>query len=124
MARTPNPKLHALWRDRIRRQEASGLSIEQFCDRESLTRSKFHAWKRRFRLADATDPCPRLPSPAPSTFLPVTLRVLPRGPKETLPIEADLPNGVHLRIPTVDPHLACRLIRAVAGAKTNPGGSK
>ena len=25
MARRPDPKLHAIWRDRIRRQEASGL---------------------------------------------------------------------------------------------------
>ena len=31
MARTPDPKVHALWRDRIRRQEVSGLTIAQFC---------------------------------------------------------------------------------------------
>lgn len=105
MARTPNPKLHSQWRERIRRQEASGLSIEQFCAQESLTRSKFHAWKRRFRLADTIiDQCPALP--APSTFLPVTVRQdLQCGPEPTSsrpPIEANLPNGVQLRIPTAD----------------------
>ena len=31
MARRPNPALHALWRDRVRRQSISGLTIEQFC---------------------------------------------------------------------------------------------
>jgi hypothetical protein len=36
MARTLNPKLRALRRDRIRRQAASGLSIEQFCAQEGL----------------------------------------------------------------------------------------
>jgi hypothetical protein len=121
MARTPNPKLHAIWRDRVRRQEASGLTVAQFCTREGVARSKFHAWKRRFRLADATEPRTALPSS--STFLPVTVRLLQRVPEESPPIEADLPNGVRLRVPTVNPHLACRLIRAVAAAKTNSGGS-
>ena len=126
MPRTPDPKLHAIWRDRIRRQEASGLTIAQFCVQEGVARSKFHGWKRRFRLADTiVDQRPALP--APSTFLPVTVRVLHRGEDRIMagpPIEADLPNGVRLRIPTADPRLVCRLIRAVAGAKTNPGGSR
>jgi hypothetical protein len=121
MARTPNPKLHALWRDRIRRQEASGLTIELFCTQEGIARSKFHAWKRRFRLANALDQRPV--SPSPSTFLPVAVRLLQHGPTELPPIEADLPNGVHLRVPTDDPRLACRVIRALAAAKTNSGGA-
>ena len=41
-----------------------------------------------------------------------------------LPIEAELPNGIRLRIPTVNEHLACRLLRAVAAAKTNSGGTR
>jgi hypothetical protein len=122
MARTPNPRLHALWRERIRRQEASGLSVEQFCAREDLTRSKFYAWKRRFRLADVAEPGSTLP--APPTFLPVTVRVLPRSPEQPLPIEADLPNGIRLRIPTADPHLACRLLRAVVRNGMPYGGSR
>ena len=122
MARTPNPKLHALWRERIRRQEASGLTIEQFCSQEGIARSKFHAWKRRFRLADVADQRPALPSP--SSFLPVTVRLLQHGPTEPPPIEADLPNGVRLRIPTADPRLACRIIRTVAAANTNSGGTR
>jgi hypothetical protein len=39
MSRTLNPNIHALWRKRIRRQEASGLSIEQF--RAALVWEKF-----------------------------------------------------------------------------------
>ncbi len=122
MARTPDPKLHAMWRERIRRQEASGLTIEQFCSQEGIARSKFHAWKRRFRLADVAEQRPALPSP--SSFLPVTVRLLPHGPAEPPPVEADLPNGVRLRIPTTDPRLACRIIRTVAAARTNMGGLK
>ncbi len=122
MARTPDPRLHAIWRDRVRRQEASGLTIEQFCSQEGVARSKFHSWKRRFRLADVAEQRPALPSP--STFLPVTVRLLQHGPAEPPPIEAELPNGVRLRIPTTDPRLACRVIRTVAAADTNSGGAR
>ena len=52
MARTPDPRLQAVCRDRIRSQEASGLTVARFCDQESVARSKFHAWKRRFRLME------------------------------------------------------------------------
>jgi hypothetical protein len=62
--------------------------------------------------------------PAPQTFLPVTVRVLERGLEESLSIEADLPNGVRLRIPTANPRLACWLVRALTGAGTNTGGSR
>jgi len=122
MARTPDPKRHALWRGRIRRQEASGLTVAQFCALECIARSKFYTWKHRFRLRDGANQ--RSTLPAPQTFLPVTVRVLERGPEESLPIEADLPNGVRLRIPTANPRLACRLVRAIAGAKTDSGGFK
>ena len=122
MARTPNPKLYATWRDRIRRQEISGLTIAQFCAQEGVARSKFHAWKRRFHLMEFPDQCPALPTP--SAFLPVTVRLLEHAADQPLPIEAELPNGIRLRIPTVNEHLACRLLRAVAAAKTNSGGRR
>jgi len=122
MARTPDPKLHALWHDRVRRQEASGWTIARFCAQEGVARSKFHAWKRRFRLMEAPVQCPTLP--APSAFLPVSVRVLEQAADEPLPIEAELPNGIRLRIPTRNEHLACRLIRAVAGARTRSGGTR
>jgi hypothetical protein len=120
MARRPDPKLHTLWRDRVRRQQASGLTIERFCAQECIARSKFHTWKRRFRLMDSRDQCPALP--APSAFLPVTVRLDERTRDEPLSIEADLPNGIRLRIPTGNARLACRLVCSIAGAKTDSGG--
>jgi putative transposase len=122
MARTPDPRLHAAWRDRIRRQEASGLTIVQFCDQERVARSKFHAWKRRFRLMDCQHQSQT--TPALPAFLPVAVRVLDSFAGHPSPIEADLPNGIRVRIPTANAHLACRLLRAVAGAKTSAGGPR
>ena len=122
MARSPDAKLHALWRERIHRQVHSGLTITQFCTRERLTVSSFANWKHRLRVIDLADRRPALP--APSTFLPVTVRVVEHAHDESLPIEADLPNGIRLRIPTGNARLACRIVRAVTGARTQSGGSR
>jgi hypothetical protein len=124
VARTLDLALHARWRDRVRRQAVSGMTIAQFCAQERLARARasFHSWKRRLRLIDLADSCPALP--APSAFLPVTVRVLERAPDEPPPIEADLPNGIRLRLPTANARLACRLVRALARAKTDFGGTR
>jgi hypothetical protein len=120
--RTPDLKLHALWRDRVHRQADSGLTVAQFCAQQRLPVNAFHTWKRRLRLADCAGN--RTALPARRAFLPVTVRVVDRASEELPPIEADLPNGVRLRIPTADARLACRLVRTVAGARTNSGGSR
>jgi hypothetical protein len=123
MARTYNPELHALWRDRIRRQVHSGLTILQFCTRYHLSKTAFYAWKRRLRLIDAAGNPPALP--APRAFLPVTVRVLEHARAgEPPPIEADLPNGIRLRIPTANQRLAAHVVRVVARARTDSGGSR
>jgi hypothetical protein len=122
VARTPDLQLHALWRERVRRQADSGLTIAQFCTQERFPLVSFHAWKRRFRLMDLAARRPGLPAPAP--FLPVTVRVVERPSEEPMPIEADLPNGIRLRIPTTNQRLACHLVRVVARAKTDSGGSR
>jgi putative transposase len=119
VANNSSPKRVALWRDRVRRQPASGLTIVQFCAKERCALASFHAWKRRFRLTDPAEQAPA--SSQPPVFLPVTVRRAQRFLVEPPPVEADLPNGIRLRIPTANVVLACRLIRAVAGAKTYSG---
>ena len=122
MARTPDLELHALWRERLRRQAGSGLSIAQFCAQEGLSTATFHSWKRRLRLIELAD---ALPAPAaPPAFLPVAVRLCEPAPAEPPSIVADLPNGIRLRIPTADVRLACRLVHAVARARTDSGGRR
>jgi hypothetical protein len=122
MARKPNHKRVDLWRDRIRRQEASGLSANQFCARECCSASAFYRWKQRLPLLGS--PAQTRAVPASLPFLPVTVRLPDQVRSEPLPIEADLPNGIRLRIPTANTHLACRLLLAIARAKTKSGGSR
>jgi hypothetical protein len=122
MPPTPDPQLHALWRERVRRQVQSGLTIAQFCAQERLPAKLFYAWRSRLQRVGRPDH--RSVTPAPATFLPVTVRLAERTPHEPLPIEADLPNGVRLRIPTSNARLACCVVRAVAAARTDSGGSR
>jgi hypothetical protein len=120
--RTPDLKRHALWRECIRRQLDSGLTIAQFCVREHLCVATFQSWKHRLRLIDLAERHPAVA--APPAFLPVTVHVPEYVLNEPLTIEADFPNGVRLRIPTANARLACRLVRVVAGARTQSGDSK
>jgi hypothetical protein len=120
--RTLDSELHALWRDRVRRQAVSGLTIAQFCAQERLSQASFSAWKRRLRLIDLADWRPALP--VPRAIFPVTVRVVEHTPADPPPMEASLPNGIRLRIPTSDDRLACRVIPAVARARTDSGGSR
>ena len=122
MARRPNPGRHALWRDRVSRHLISGLSVEQFCAQERCAKSAFYRWKRQLDLMHPSDQCST--SPARSTFLPVTVRLVESDAHQPVPIEADLPNGIRLRIPTGNARLACRLVRSIAAARTDSGGSR
>lgn len=54
MGRVANPKLASLWRDRVKRQRRSGLSIVEYCRREGFSACSFHAWKRRLRASPST----------------------------------------------------------------------
>jgi len=49
MARQGNQVLWAQWRQRIRSQRASGLSIAEFCRREDVSPHSFYVWKRKLR---------------------------------------------------------------------------
>lgn len=69
MTRTANPMLPTFWRERIRRQEESGLTIEQYRGQEGLTRSSFHAWKRHLSLADAVKPPVSSPARPPPSIV-------------------------------------------------------
>lgn len=48
-----DPTLERAWRDRVARQQESGLTIQQFCEREKVPAHQFSFWKRELRLRDA-----------------------------------------------------------------------
>lgn len=77
------PETAAVWRERIERQQAGGLSITRFCEREGVSTAAFFAWRRR------------LAEPASPAFLPV--RVLESIRREPA-VELQRADGTLLRI--------------------------
>jgi transposase len=49
MARKKNVEKELYWRELITRQAVSGLSIQQFCENEDISRPSFYGWRRRLR---------------------------------------------------------------------------
>lgn len=63
------------WRDVIQRQQASGLSIQRFCQREDLATASFFDWKRKLRQQRSAGPAAEA---AAVNF--ATVRVVPEPP--------------------------------------------
>jgi hypothetical protein len=51
MARQVNQALWDQWRQRLKRQRESGLSIADFCRKENVSPHGFHAWRRKLGQA-------------------------------------------------------------------------
>ena len=84
------------WQQRSESQKASGLSVDDFCLQEGVSRATFYRWMARLRegipesLA-ADEAVGEQAGTAPATFLPITLR--------TSSVEIQLPNGGVVRLP-------------------------
>ncbi len=99
MARTgrPTPGLddYVYWQERMAGRGASGLSINDFCVDEGVSRSTFYRWVRRLQqgIPEAIKEEGRVTMAelAEAKFLPVSVTALP--------VEIDLPNGGLVRFP-------------------------
>lgn len=65
MAKHRSGEREAFWREQVRRQSASGLSVRQFCEEMGLSEPSFYAWRRTLDQRDQAAPAPE--------FLPVML---------------------------------------------------
>ena len=84
------------WQQHVEGQKTSGLSVDEFCAREGLTRSSFYRWMRRLRdgIPDSVAAEEKPPVEAEvvrPNFLPVSLKAAP--------VEIELPNGGVIRRP-------------------------
>ena len=112
MARPKDLSLEHAWRQRLRRQSSSGLSIGAFCARERVSTVAFYAWKRRL----TTGSLPAAPE-AP-LFVPLQLDP-PLHPTDPVPgggVEIELPHQVRLRFDAPpEPDWVVRVVAALAG---------
>jgi transposase-like protein len=99
---------------------ASGLSIDEFCIDEGVSRSTFYRWVRRLRdgipdVVREEGEAPTLAYLAELKFLPVSLTVSP--------IEIEFPNGGAVRLPVgVGEAVVVKVVEAVGSLRPRVGG--
>ena len=116
MARPPSDLDDYLdWQERLESYKASDLSIDDFCLRESVSRSTFYRWLDRLKdgVPDSMIAGQEAWEKAESgeaAFVPITLKASP--------VEIELPNGGIVRLPLgVGQAVLVDVIRAVDALK-------
>jgi len=114
----PSPGLddYLYWQERLANREASGLSIDEFCADEDISRSTFYRWVGRLKdgIPDAVKEegaSLALAEIAEPKFLPVSVTASP--------IEIELPNGGLVRLPLgVGQAVIVDVIQAISGLQS------
>ena len=129
MARQLNSALWNEWRQRLKRQRESGLSISEFCRQENLSPHTLHGWRRKLRAA--TGGTSRMQpvrqargvlvkrqkaagssvSPRAAGFLQLPLAPAPQSPW----IELSLADGTLVRVPQQNIAAALAVLRELRG---------
>ena len=86
MRRTVDAAKREVWRKRLARRQASGLSVAEFCRREGVSEPSFYYWQRRLAEESAA---PRQPA-----FVPVRI-----AGSQTASLEIEFPNQARVRVP-------------------------
>ena len=115
-----DPNKEAYWRECLRRQSRSGLSVRVFCARGGLKEAAFYFWRREIRHRDDLQTGMRAPAPA---FVEVHAAPTPTTATSTsgaavgqaVPLELLLPGGRRLLIHAdCDAGLLRRVVAALA----------
>ena len=113
----PSPGLddYLYWQERLSNRKASGLSVDEFCADEGVSRSTFYRWVDRLKdgIPDAVkeEKTLTLAEGVEPKFLPVTVIASP--------VEIELPNGGLVRLPVgVGQAVIVDVIKAVTGLQT------
>ena len=99
-----DPAKEALWRKRLKRFSASGLSVREFCKREGVTESAFYAWRRTIGERDGA-------GNSEPAFVPA---VMNGEAQHDEPLVLALASGMKLHFPPATPvERVAELVRAL-----------
>lgn len=110
---TPGLDEYLYWQERMANRKASGLSIDQFCADEDISRATYYRWAQKLKagIPDEVREEGASLSVTEAKFLPVSIT--------TSPIEIELPNGGLVRLPVgIGQAAIVAAIQAVAGLQT------
>ena len=103
------------WQERLESYQASGLSLDEFCLREGVSRSTFYRWVDRLKdgipesMIAEKEARERAES-GQAAFVPITLKASP--------VEIELPNGGVVRLPLgIGQVVLVEVIRAVGALR-------
>ena len=88
MAKQRRGEREAFWREQVRRQAASRLSVRRFCEEKGLSEPSFYSWRRTLAQRDQAIQVPE--------FVPVVLTPHVASSSSRITIELRGGRGVHL----------------------------
>ena len=106
---------HLDWQKRLESHKASGLSLDEFCLREGVSRSTFYRWVDRLKDGipeplKAEEATREQAESGQAAFVPISLKASP--------VEIELPNGGVVRLPLgVGQVVLVEVIRAVGALR-------
>ena len=74
----------------IERQQYSGVSVQEFCAQECITKANFYYWRKRLTRKENAEP---------PVMIPVRLENHRGHGADASPIELTYPNGVRISLP-------------------------
>jgi len=90
------------WRELLRRFDASGISVGEFCERERLSKSTFQRWRARLTAASSGQDCAapeRSGEQAPTSFIDLgSLGAMSASVTARLDLKLDLGGGLTLHL--------------------------
>jgi transposase-like protein len=120
MARTKSAEVWALWRDRLRRFQSSGLTVTAFCDWEGVSQAAFYVWRKKLQ-ADSGLRSRKTVEKVSSrdTSAPAFVQILPsvnRTHETGTKVVMTLADGTRVDFPASDRELIAHVVLSVATA--------
>jgi transposase-like protein len=103
------------WQERLESYKASGLSLDEFCLREGVSRSTFYRWMDQLKdgipeSMVAEEAARKQAESGEAVFVPISLKASP--------VEIELPNGGVVRLPLgIGQVVLVEVIRAVGALR-------
>ena len=87
------------WRDVLKQQANSGLSVRQFCGRGKISEGSFYFWRQKLRTAGTrAESAKQVAAPERSPFVPLKLTDAPGFGESPRMLELVHPQGYLIRI--------------------------